>query len=571
MADFYIDFDNGNDGWAGNLANPWATLDQFCENARAPGDRAIVRRGMTQVVASDLVPISDGTIVNPIIMEADYDNANWPVGGQDFVNSAQTYTLAFGLKAVLASANSDFVVAEWMYESTEDNREFSYEVAGVQNTQNGTDDGADNTKLIDTGEFGATVVGTYVQNTTQATDGYVSQLINVNTVEVTEDGRPSGSGGTVVQFANGDNWTMPAQIVLFLPYKGNIAAAGRTLVRMPYASRWNTAAGDFQLTFSAADFWKIQGLHIRGTDANGQIYLASSAGIFIKDCIVEGNGAADIGWYYGGICHATIRKCRSYNNSAGLSMNTTAHLFYVYDSLIDGNNVAGSYGMFLRYFYAPWFYEVEFRNHATGDIYFRSTETYDLPIAHLRDCLFSSTTEFDRVDLQHWNSAYVEDHDQIVGDNRQYTGFSVDEATPIIQSETVTVRVGGGDTSIRCTPSTELAATWELSKVLLFEYPIYQAVAAKTYTVYFLLPAANFTIAPLATELWIELEAWGGNNHRKITKSVGVIIADGTWRTLTVTVTPNQAGVAYLRGYYCKTKEAVVSNIFYTDTKIGVA
>ena len=96
MPDFYIDFTNGNDIWAGNLANPWATLDQYT-GAAAAGDRGVVRRGMTQAVAADLTFTNSGAITNPIILEADYENANWPVGGQDFVDlsATATATLAF--------------------------------------------------------------------------------------------------------------------------------------------------------------------------------------------------------------------------------------------------------------------------------------------------------------------------------------------------------------------------------------------------------------------------------------------------------------------------------------------
>ena len=39
-----------------------------------------------------------------------------------------------------------------------------------------------------------------------------------------------------------------------------------------------------------------------------------------------------------------------------------------------------------------------------------------------------------------------------------------------------------------------------------------------------------------------------------------------TWTALSVTVAPAQAGVAYLRGYYCKTKEAAKANTFFWDT-----
>ena len=102
---------------------------------------------------------------------------------------------------------------------------------------------------------------------------------------------------------------------------------------------------------------------------------------------------------------------------------------------------------------------------------------------------------------------------------------------------------------------------------MLFEIPIYATTNSKQYDIYFRPDAtANWSADPLATELWIELEAWGhaSNNFRKITKSTGVVTDSGNWESLTVTVAPAQAGVAYLRCYYCKTKEAG-SNILFVD------
>ena len=105
---------------------------------------------------------------------------------------------------------------------------------------------------------------------------------------------------------------------------------------------------------------------------------------------------------------------------------------------------------------------------------------------------------------------------------------------------------------------------------MLFEIPFYATTDSKKYEVFFRPTAtADWTADPTAAELWIELEAWGHatNNFRKITKSTGVIDMNGstTFTALDVTVGPAQAGVAYLRGYYAKTKESGKANTFFWD------
>src|SRR3990167_9621753 len=53
----------------------WCGIDQFTEVARSAGDILFVRRGTaTTTQMSDVNFTSDGTIANPIIISADYDN-----------------------------------------------------------------------------------------------------------------------------------------------------------------------------------------------------------------------------------------------------------------------------------------------------------------------------------------------------------------------------------------------------------------------------------------------------------------------------------------------------------------
>ena len=479
------------------MAKAWPVLTIFTENGRAGGDKLTVRRGRTELISeggSDLLFNSNGTITNPIVIEADYDDT-W----SDFVDlsGTGTATLTFGSKTVTFSADVSGVLAahDWIYVSGDAARDFAYEVASV------------------------------------------------STVTVT----------------------------LYLPYKGAQAGSGKTVYNMQDAPIWNIAAGNYQWAFDADKFWKVQGLHVRGTDVNSVIEMDSCYGHLLKDLIVESNGTSDYSfWVSSDQTFARIYKTRCYNYGYAFRASQGMYSIGVYDSLFDtGKGVIYIWDNVI----GPKFIDCEFSNHSIAD-FDVTTDTYAVgKYIYFRNCLFGSAVE-----LEHFNAPflefYSEDHDQVVGDNRQLTGFSVAEGTPSIQSETGTVRGGGGSTSIKVTPSDKLAASWELSKIKLFEYPVYAVKdVEKTYTVYFKSSGTgNWTADPLATELWIEAEYWGHatNNHRKITKSTGVCDFNGddtNWLTLTVTVQPAQTGVLYLRGYYCKTKEDGKSNIFYVDTK----
>lgn len=497
---YYIDFDNGhdanNDGSTPVKTNgdgPWATLDKFTENARIAGDVCIVRRGMTQIVTSDLLFTSDGTIVAPIIIEADFDDA-WG----DEATASQTATLTFGSKTVTFAGDisGDIGAHDWIYETTEDNREFAYEVESV-----------------------------------------------------------SGGSNEIV--------------TLYLPYKGNQAGAGKTIEVMPDNPIWNTAAGNYQINLDADNYWSFQGLHLRGTDTNGVIEMDSCGGLRLKDCILEGNGAGD--WGVSGsddMPFVVLRKTRTYNQAAGLYAQSGSGALYArcWDCLFD--SIARA--VFAKCWSQIYLYECELDGNNTGDI---AVNDYvrEPAFVYARDSyLHGTTTEVDQHNDNPFGFVYCEDYDETPSDTRQLTGFSTAEGTPSIQSENATVRAGGSNISIKVTPSDKLASTWDLSRIKIFDLPIYATTSSKTYTVYFKSSAVgNWTADPTNVELWIELEAWGHavNDHRRIIKSTGVcdFNGDANWVTLTVTVTPAQAGVAYLRCYYCKTKEVGDSNIFYVD------
>lgn len=489
---YYIDFDNGsdaNDGLGSGAGNAWATLDKFTENSRSAGDVAIVRRGMTQTVSSDLTFTSSGSEKLPIVIEADFDDT-WG----DFANSTQTFTPVWGTKTMEASDTITGIAAgDWIYNSSDgdDPREYSYEVASVSGTT----------------------------------------------------------------------------LTLCIPFRGT-AGAGKTLKVMPDNPIWNTTSGNYQLVSGDDNNWKIQGLHFRGTDSSGVIWWAAT-GVF-KDCILENDGTDEC-MNSDEESYVVMVKCRLYEYSEGWGSIYYPCRGKAEFCLFDGGTVDSySNGVFLYSNSDAELIECEFAGNYI-DINIPATSPDIIGVsAKARNCDFSGTYSYVSSGYEIQTEIGVEDYNSVSEDNRFYSHDA--NLTPLIQSETTTVRSGGGNSSIKVTPTTSIGAT-DLGSLKIFEYPVYLPAAERTITAYFKSSGTgNWTDDPTATEFYIELEYWETSTKRKRIKSTGTCDFNGddsSWHSLTVTATPAQAGVAYIRCWYGKTKEAG-SNIFYADTKVEI-
>lgn len=380
------------------------------------------------------------------------------------------------------------------------------------------------------------------------------------------------------EFAYEVDSVVTTTVTLFLPYKGTQAGSGKTMTNMQAPPVWNTTSVDARWNFNTDHCWKTQGIHIRGSNGAGNIGLDTTQFNVFKDCIFEGNGSGDYGIAVsddGALFY--VSKCRFFNHTANIrSVSGGGDLLaIVRDCLLDGNSVGSSKGIQPGKWGNVVFIDCEFKNHAAADVDASTSTSFSQHF--LRNCILGSATEVE-VNVSTTTGGgrvFSEDHDSALSVSAQYTGFSPGANTAIIDSETTTVRAGGGATSIKVTPSTHLSTNWELSRLLLFEYPIYATTDSKIYTVYFRPDAtADWTADPTAAELWIELEYWGhaSNNFRRITRSTEVIDMNGStaWQTLTVTIAPSQVGVAYLRAYYAKTKESGKTNVFFCDTQVEI-
>lgn len=508
---FYVDETAGVVSGAGTATtSAFATLDEFTEVARNAGDIVFVRRVATTTVRlSDLLFSSDGTIENPIIITADYDNL-W----SDFATSSQTVTPVFGSKFMATSASTtDMFPNQWIY------------VAG---------DCAET--------FSATTIND-------------------------------------CDFAYEIELATTTGIKLYLPYKGDQSSAGTATRVMGVNPQWNIVTGNFQWSFDPDDNWKVQGIHIRGTDANGNVEIDSATKHVFKDVIFEGNGTADHGIISGDdTAVIQVIKSRFFDHDAGLQANAGTRDFsksIIKDSFLDGNNVVASRGIVLGTWTTITIIGSEFQNYASGDISFSSGVSG--AVAKTRNTSLTSSTEVTNVQScgnNCFNSFFAEDNNGVVGDNRQINRLSTAEGSPVIKSTTTPLRSGGGATSIEVLPSTAISSDWEWSRILLFEYPVHTDTTSRDYQVFFKAgtTTVEFATSPTADELWIECEYWGhaSNNFRRLKKTTATMdfTTDADFdQSLTITCNPSQTGILYLRVWYAKTKESDFDNVFFVDPR----
>lgn len=374
-----------------------------------------------------------------------------------------------------------------------------------------------------------------------------------------------------------------AVVTLYLPYKGGQAGAGKTMYNMQDAPIWNTAAGNFEVNIDADHFWRIQGIHFRGTDSMGVIELDSVKQVILKDLILTGNhSGVDFCIYVSDeVPYALIHKCRGYDCSfLRIPAGWASLAGEVRDCFYDGNGAAGACYIWTLGQNDSF---VGIDTEIVGAVHLVdiTATTMGHYIERFRNCPFTvSGNVVDGTVNIGQGIVFFEDYDGTLGDNRQFGLLSTDDDTQFLQSDAAKVRGGGGATSIKVTPGNALINdNYEISKVKLFEYPIYAVKdVAKTYTIYLASDDdTDWTANPLNTELWIEADYWGHATavYRRILKSTEVCgnfkIDDTVWDTLTVTVTPLQTGICYLRGYYCKPKEAGNLNIFNCDTKVVIS
>ena len=359
-------------------------------------------------------------------------------------------------------------------------------------------------------------------------------------------------------------------VTLYLPFKGT-TGSGKTVTIMPANPSWGQTNAGYYFYFSSDDYWSVQGIHIKTNYGTGAIRFNSASPHFFKDMIIEGNPAnVMMIMYVASTANFKFIKGRVKEFQYGFYSYAGQLYGLIKDCLLDAGSVPSARPFDARTYGQLRVEECETLNVGAYDVSFHGSSYYGSDI-RVRNTKFSASSAYVHVESP-FCTAYVEDYNNTVGDNRKYKSARYHNTftdLPYKQSETSTVRSGGSNKSIKIIPGNRVGANWEWSWIEIFddELGIYLPASQKTITVYFNAPSANFTSAPTASELWLEIEYWGHatNKHRRVTKSTGTIAADGTWDGLSVTITPAIAGVAYLRAYYNKSLEGGKTNIFYVD------
>lgn len=524
---YYIDPANGDDGAdgltpTGDATNgPWQTIRKFIEGARASGDVGICRRDTTNMSDGTYTTATvDADIFNPIIIEADYDDT-W----SDFANSAQTYTVTAGAKTMEASATITGISAnDWVYVSGEDSRLYCLEVKSVSGTT----------------------------------------------------------------------------LTTYLPYVGSTIGSGKTLVVMgPNPVNGSTLSGDL-LYWNTAQYWIVRGLNSKGAYTGGAFYINNSR-VVLENIVGEGTKAS--GTSVGGIrtnSYAML-KVRNFrflggNNSAVVDLRHSNGAVVLAHGDIDGTLTQSN--AMIRGILAT---ATALQNIHLSDIYIHNVTgiglefeiTAALGTVRAKNITFASNSSGD-VDVQYDSSSgelvsvVFEDYGGVKGVTKMFSGNGPAEIdSPWAETDTDVVRSGGAVASLKVTPSTNMGGASEVGAYPLLgeQYsnwitrglPVYFASAgSKTIKFYFKTEnTTDWTANPTAAELFVEVEYMvdDTNVSTSVKRSTDTLdFATSTaWQSISTNITVGQAGLAYVRILYSKTKESTKSNVFYFDPYIDMS
>lgn len=499
----------------------FCSIDLFTDVARNAGDMAIVKRDTASTTdVTDILPASSGTLNNPITLTADYDNL-WST----FATSSQTVTPVFGATTLTLSASSTITNNTWIYFQG------------------------------DCQENGSTTVSMQRMNPCEYAYEVASTTI--------------GSANTV--------------LTLYHPYKGSQTAAGTPVRVMGKNPIWNTNAGDFQWVFNNDDFWVVNGIDIRGTDANCNI--GATNGIYLTiNLVLQGDGATDCGIANNHV-GSTFNKTRTFGKLVAFNTAASQPMVGTFnDSFVDCNSVASSIVITSSFQAILNVRDLNFINCTTffngaangnAKLYTRNL-TYPTGVTNF-------FTSFSGVD---GSQAYMEDLQGVLGANRfSDSHIATNALATTTQATTSNLRSGGGAKNLLVIPPAGTADVgistriFPTSYIKLFEYPIYTDTTSRTYTMYFnSTNTAQFLVDPLTQtamgsttpELYIECEYYnessGVNRALKRSNAVNDVDFNGStaWQDISVTCQPTRAGILYLRGFYAKTTDAY--NAFFMDT-----
>jgi hypothetical protein len=309
----------------------------------------------------------------------------------------------------------------------------------------------------------------------------------------------------------------------------------------------------FQILCSNDSFWKVQNLEIiQSADGSYAMQINASISVKVQDCIFRDHGT-------GGIqiltSQAEITNCSfSSNITAGLLVNRGS-------ARVEGCTFNGGA--------------------ATTDYGIRAINAGH---AWVKDSTFGVTTAHDINDIRALGAAFVEGRNLSLASGNEANAFDVDSfirvedydqthlaykawyGMGIVSRSTVVERSGSGGTDWSMLGEPNSSCGSEQPLYIIGEWlrgvPIYLDGGSQTITVWAYTDSTGGGWTPDNTEFYIEIEHYEGIADWEIDQSAESFVAEDTWTSFSVTLTPGAAGVAYLRAIV---KDNVAGAKLYID------
>ncbi len=360
-------------------------------------------------------------------------------------------------------------------------------------------------------------------------------------------------------------------VTLSLPYNGNNAGSGKTVINMGSNPVYGTTAQTTSRLLASTRFTQFSGLHIKTNNATGVLQHSQAYFSLFKNLILESGAGIRDAYRVAGV-----------NSEAYNIVGINTGIFFATNSTLGGSvsarrcklpsstTIGVSTGTT-----TPATVDLEECDFSatTGDVVNRAA-TSVLTRVRMRNCKFNGSSHIANnasLVATLWNT-YFEDYNNTPGDTRQYTFLDAANDQVVLQSDTGVSFTSGTAVPAKITPPSNLLSTSPWAVLDILTHYLYLPASATTLSVRMKTAAtANWTANPLAGELYIEVSYFGHatNNYRRITKSTGTVNFAGSTaeQTLSVAVTPGQAGIARVRLLYGKPKESAKSNVFWVNPK----
>lgn len=283
------------------------------------------------------------------------------------------------------------------------------------------------------------------------------------------------------------------------------------------------------------DYWYIERLDVSGSSASYGNFRVGGKDIEFKSCRFKnctgGNyGVAFIYWGH----NIVFEDCQwegNSNYSMRLYDNEDVTLI---DCTFDGN--AGCILLSSHNSYVKMI-NVEFGGTTANTGNDVSVNSNSMCTVLGRNVTFNDTNKVYIGTTAFGSRILIEDYNGTKGDNRAWYGEGV------IVKNTTTVRSGGADSSAEAEPETYCSIRHPLE---ILDIPIWCAAEETTITVY--VYGTGWSVFPTSSELFLETLYWNTSSvERTEATSTQVLTANSTWTALSVTFTPYNAGLVYLR------------------------